>query len=168
MSDAGQGDAPVREGPLAAITRPLAIAGGLVMLAAAIMVVVSVALRWITSYSLAGDIELVQIATAIAVFSFLPLCQSRRGNIIVDTFTTRLPDAARNALDALWDAVYALMAAIIVWRLALGAWDSLRTNTVSMMLGLPIGWAIALCAAMGALLVVVALATAQRMLQGER
>jgi TRAP-type C4-dicarboxylate transport system permease small subunit len=150
------------------LTRPLAIAGGLIMLAAAIMVVVSVGMRWLINYSLAGDIELVQIATAIAVFSFLPLCQLHRGNIIVDTFTTRLAPWARNALDALWDLVYAAMAGIIVWRLTLGAWDSLRSNTVSMMLGLPIGWAIALCAAMAVLLMLVALATALRLLRGRR
>lgn len=168
MAETGEGDAPVRDGPLAALTRPLAIAGGLIMLAAAIMVVASVLMRWLISWSVAGDIELVQIATALAVFSFLPLCQLHRGNIIVDTFTTRLPRSARNALDALWDLVYAAMAGIIVWRLALGAWDSLRSNTVSMMLGLPVGWAIALCAVMAALLLVVALATALRLLRGGR
>jgi TRAP-type C4-dicarboxylate transport system permease small subunit len=102
------------------------------------------------------------------VFSFLPLCQLHRHNIIVDTFTTRLPRSVRNGLDALWDLVYAAFAGIIVWRLALGAWDSLRSNTVSMMLGLPIGWAIALCAAMAALLLVVALATAWRLLRASR
>ena len=168
MAEAGEGETPVRDGPLAALTRPLAIAGGLIMLAAAIMVVASVLMRWLISWSVAGDIELVQIATALAVFSFLPLCQLHRGNIIVDTFTTRLPRSARNALDALWDLVYAAMAGIIVWRLALGAWDSLRSNTVSMMLGLPVGWAIALCAVMAALLLVVALATALRLLRGGR
>lgn len=161
MSEAGE--SRIREGPLAILTRPLAIAGGLLMLSAAVMVVISIALRWFFSYSIGGDIELVQIATALAVFSFLPLCQSQRGNIIVDTFTSRLPAVARNVLDALWDVVYAAMAAIIVWRLALGAWDSLRSNTVSMMLGLPIGWAIAACALMGVLLVLVALATALRL-----
>ena len=112
MTEAGEGGAPVRDGPLAAVTRPLAIAGGLVMLAAAIMVVVSVGMRWLISWSIAGDIELVQIATALAVFSFLPLCQSHRGNIIVDTFTIRLPASLRNALDALWDLVYAALAAL--------------------------------------------------------
>jgi TRAP-type C4-dicarboxylate transport system permease small subunit len=166
MSEAGE--SRIREGPLATLTRPLAIAGGLLMLSAAIMVVISIALRWFFSYSIGGDIELVQIATALAVFSFLPLCQSQRGNIIVDTFTSRLPAVARNVLDALWDVVYAAMAAIIVWRLALGAWDSLRSNTVSMMLGLPIGWAIAACALMGVLLVLVALATALRLSRGIR
>jgi TRAP-type C4-dicarboxylate transport system permease small subunit len=130
------------------------------MLAMASMVVVSVMMRWLISESIPGDIELVQIATALAVFSFLPLCQLHRGNIMVDTFTTRLPKRVQNALDTLWDVVYAGMAAMIAWRLALGAYDTIRSNTVSMMLALPIGWAIAACAVMAALLALVALATA--------
>ena len=152
--------------PLVAITRPLAIAGGLLMLLLAGIVTVSVVMRWAINVSVPGDIELVQIATALAVFSFLPLCQAVRGNIMVDTFTARLPLRVRNALDATWDLVYAVFAAVIAWRLVLGAWDTLRSNTISMMLGLPIGWAIAACAAAAALLAIVATATALAMLRG--
>jgi TRAP-type C4-dicarboxylate transport system permease small subunit len=166
MADVGEGGVPVHDGPLAAWTRPLAIAGGLIMLSSAIMVVVSVAMRWFISYSVPCDIDLVQIASALAVFCFLPLCQGRRGNIMVDTFTTKLPPRIRDGLDALWDLVYALMMGIIAWRLVVGAWDSLRSNTVSMMLNLPVGWAIAACSVMAALLTLVAVATATRKLRG--
>ena len=87
----GEGGQAVREGPLAVVTRPLAIAGGLLMLAVAATVTVNVLLRWLFNSAVSGDIELVQIGSAVAIFAFLPLCQSRRGNIVVDTFTTRLP-----------------------------------------------------------------------------
>ena len=155
----------VHEHQLVALTRPLAIAGGMLMLFIAATVVVSVTMRWLIYASVPGDIELVQIATAVAVFSFLPLCQSHRGNIMVDTFTARLPVRVRNSLDALWDLVYAAMMAIISWRLVIGAWDTIRSNTVSMMLGLPIGWAIAACAAMAAFLSFIAIATAYGLLR---
>jgi TRAP-type C4-dicarboxylate transport system permease small subunit len=115
-----------------------------------------------------GDIELVQISTALAVFAFLPLCQARRGNIVVDTFTARLPLRARNGLDALWDLVYALAAGVIAWRLAVGAYDTIRSSTVSMMLSLPVGWAIAACAVMAVLLALVAIATAGQLLRHTR
>lgn len=163
---ASYGPTATPAGPLASLTRPLAIAGGMLLLAVAGMVVVSVVMRWLTSYSVPGDIELVQIATALAVFCFLPICQSVRGNISVDTFTTWLPTSVRDGLDALWDLVYALAALVIAWRLAVGAFDTLRSHTVSMMLGLPIGWAIAACAVMAAFLAVVALATAWRLVRG--
>ena len=164
----GEGGQAVREGPLAAVTRPLAIAGGLLMLAVAATVTVNVLLRWLFNSAVSGDIELVQIGTAVAIFAFLPLCQSRRGNIVVDTFTTGLPARVRNALDALWDLVYVAMALIIAWRLGVGAWDTVRSNTVSMMLGLPTGWAIAACAAMAAFLASVAIATAVRVWRSGR
>jgi TRAP-type C4-dicarboxylate transport system permease small subunit len=169
MSEGGTGDVrAVQHGPLVAVTRPLAIAGGLLMLAIAIVVVVSVLMRWLIGTSIQGDIELVQISTALAVFAFLPLCQAARCNIVVDTFTNRLPLKARNTLDALWDLLYAVMAAIIAWRLAVGAWDTIRSKTVSMMLALPIGWAIAACAVMAAFLAVIAVATAVRLTRGRR
>lgn len=150
---------------MARLTRALAVTGGFVLLAVAAMVVVSVAMRWITAYPVTGDIELVQIATALAVFAFFPLCQSVRGNIMVDTFTSWLPRRAQAALDALWDLVYAGVMLLIAWRLAEGAYDTLRSGTVSMMLALPVGWAIAACAVMAVLLAVVALATAQRLIR---
>jgi TRAP-type C4-dicarboxylate transport system permease small subunit len=164
----GEGGQAVREGPLAVVTRPLAIAGGLLMLAVAATVTVNVLLRWLFNSAVSGDIELVQIGTAVAIFAFLPLCQSRRGNIVVDTFTTGLPVRVCNALDALWDLVYVAMALIIAWRLGVGAWDTVRSNTVSMMLGLPTGWAIAACAAMAAFLAIVAIATAVRVWRSGR
>jgi TRAP-type C4-dicarboxylate transport system permease small subunit len=166
MADAkGEGASGTPDAPLAALTRPLAIAGGMLLLATAAMVVVSVVMRRLTAYSVPGDIELVQIATALAVFSFFPVCQGVRGNISVDTFTTWLPRRTRDSLDALWDVVYALVALVLAWRLAAGAMDTLRSHTVSMMLGLPIGWAIAACAAMAVLLAVVAFATALRLVR---
>jgi TRAP-type C4-dicarboxylate transport system permease small subunit len=170
MAEAGEGAGgrSVDYGPLVAVTRPLAIAGGLLMLAVSIIVVVSVVMRWLINYSVPGDIELVQIGTALAVFAFLPLCQAHRGNIMVDTFTNRLPARVQRSLDALWDLVYAGMFAIIAWRLAVGAWDTIRSQTVSMMLALPIGWAIAACAVMAALLAAVAVGTAFVVLRGRR
>ncbi|MBZ0147677.1 MAG: TRAP transporter small permease [Pseudorhodoplanes sp.] len=164
----GEGGQAVREGPLAAFTRPLAVAGGFLMLAVAATVTVNVLLRWLFNTAVSGDIELAQIGTAVAVFAFLPLCQSRRGNIVVDSFTAGLPPRVRNGLDALWDIVYVAMALIIAWRLGVGAWDTIRSNTVSMMLGLPTGWAIAACSAMAVFLALVAIATALRVLRSGR
>lgn len=154
------------QGPLSALTRPLAIAGGMLLLAVAAVVVVSVLLRWLAESSIPGDIELVQIATALAVFSFLPVCQAARGNIMVDTFTTWLPLSWQRRLDAAWDLVYAATALMIAWRLAVGAADTVSSRTVSMMLGLPTGWAIAACAVMALLLTAVAVATALRLIRG--
>jgi TRAP-type C4-dicarboxylate transport system permease small subunit len=145
---------------LGSVAENLALAGGIVMVAAALLVCISVTLRWATSNSIPGDFELVQIAVAVSAFAFLPFCQVRRGNITVNTFTTRLPAWARNSLDALWDLVYALAAGFIAWRLSIGAAETIANRTTTMVSGLPIGWAIAATSAMAVLLAVAALATA--------
>ena len=63
---------------------------------------------------------MVQMATAIAVFSFLPYRQVRRGNIVVDTFTTWLPARANALIDAFWDLVYAGMMGLMTACLTAG------------------------------------------------
>lgn len=138
----------------------LALAGAALLLFIAGLVTVSVGLRWATSNGLPGDFEMVQMAVALAIFSFLPYTQLRRGNMLVDTFTVRLPPRALVAIDAFWDVVYAAVAALLGWRLAVGATDAINSHTTSMVLGLPVGWAIMACAAMAGLLALASLVTA--------
>jgi TRAP-type C4-dicarboxylate transport system permease small subunit len=138
------------------------------MLVVAGLVTVSVLMRWLLGDGISGDFELVQIATALGSFAFLPLCQARRGNVIVDTFTAKLPRRARDRLDALWDLTYAVLIAILAWRLAIGALDAFASRTTSMVLGIPQGYAIAACAVMGVFLTIVSAATALRLAKGGR
>ena len=152
-------------GMLAVVAEGLAILGGLLIVAAAVLVCTSVGLRWATSDSVPGDFEFVQIAVALAAFAFLPFCQARHGNIFVEAFTTRIPIGLRNAIDAFWDIVYAGFAALIAWRLAVGAGETIANKTTTMVLGLPIGWAIALAAVMAGLLTIVAVLTAIEVLR---
>jgi TRAP-type C4-dicarboxylate transport system permease small subunit len=161
-ADGARGEGPPA-GLIARAARGLAIAGGVLMLATAAMVVVSVLMRWLMRAGIRGDFELVQIATAVAVFAFLPLCQWRRGNVFVDTFTLRLPERVNRGLDTLWDLIYAGFAWLIAWRLAIGAYDALVSRTSSMVLAIPVGWAIAATAVMAAFLGLVTLLTARRM-----
>jgi TRAP-type C4-dicarboxylate transport system permease small subunit len=146
----------------ARIARVLALAGGVLVVALAALVTASVVMRWAGGEGVNGDFELVQTGLALAVFAFLPLCQAHRGNVIVDTFTARLPGAVQAALDVLWDLVYAAFAAFIAWRLAIGATEALASRTTSMVLALPIHYAIAGCAAMAAFLALIAILTAIR------
>lgn len=138
----------------------LALAGATLSLCIAAVVTASVLLRWTTSHGLSGDFEMVQMAVALAIFSFLPHAQLRRANILVDTFTTWLPERVTSGIDAFWDLVYGAAAALLAWRLAIGAGDAIASHTGTMILGLPTGWAIATCSAMAGLLALAALATA--------
>jgi TRAP-type C4-dicarboxylate transport system permease small subunit len=155
-----------RRETLAAVAERLAVLGGLLIVAAAILVCTSIGLRWAIGDSVPGDFEFVQIAVALSAFSFLPFCQAKRGNIIVDAFTARLPAVLRNALDAFWDIVYAGFASLIAWRLAVGAGETIANKTTTMVSGLPIGWVIALSSVMAGLLAVIASLTAVERLRG--
>jgi TRAP-type C4-dicarboxylate transport system permease small subunit len=155
----GAGLAGARADGIGAVARILAVFGGTLMLVTAVLVTTSVGGRWLFRAGIPGDFELVQIATAVAVFSFLPLCQLGRGNVFVDTFTLRAPDWFNRSLDMLWDLVYAGFALLISWRLALGAYDAISSRTSSMVLAFPIGWAIAACAVMAAFLGLVTVVT---------
>lgn len=145
--------------------RLLAIGGGLLAIAMAFTVTVSVSMRWGGFGGVRGDFELVQMGTALVFFACLPLCQMRRGNVIVDTFTTRLPARVRAAIDALWDLVFAAAMALIAWRLMVGALEAWSSHTTTMVLLAPIAPAIAACAVMSALLALVSVATAAERLR---
>jgi TRAP-type C4-dicarboxylate transport system permease small subunit len=167
MSDAG---APAQREPQATLIERLsgavAVTGGALSLAVALLVVVSVVGRRFFNAPIPGDFELVQMATAIAVFSFLPYCQARRGNIVVDTFTTRLPPRLNAVIDAFWDLVYTGMTGLMTACLAVGTLDHIRNGQTTMVLQFPIWPAIAVCTGLALLLTVVALATAGRLLRG--
>lgn len=149
------------------VVRGIALIGGILLIALSVTVVASVTLRsdLVGAAGVPGDFEVVQIATAIAAFCFLPWCQLRRGNIFVDTFTLKLPARWQHRIDALWDIVYALAMALISWRLAVGARAAFATGENSMVLQVPSYLPIALCSALAALVAAVATVTALRLLR---
>jgi len=150
------------------VSSTIAVLGGLLSLSTAMLVVVSVIGRKFFDAPINGDFELVQMATAIAIFSFLPYCQARRGNILVDTFTSWLPARVNTCIDALWDITYAIMMGVITVCLATGVIEHFRTRQTTMLLQLVVWPALAICAALALLLTFVALATAVTLARGER
>jgi len=81
-------------------SRFFAIFGGLVLLIAALISIFSIFGRVVFSSPLLGDFELVEIACAVAIGSFLPLCHLKNGNVIVDFITAKLSKNKINSLDA--------------------------------------------------------------------
>lgn len=120
------------------VCRGFALAGGLVLVAVAAMSAASVGSRWLFDRSLMGDFELVQLGCAIAVSTFLPYCQMRRGHVIVDFFTVNLERRNRAWLDAFGAVLLAACAALIAWRMGLGLISARASGESSMLLGVPI------------------------------
>ena len=142
------------------LARLLALFGGALAVCLALLVSISITLRALGLGGVRGDFEFVQMGVALIVFAFMPWCQARRGNVMVDSFTTRLPPRFQAALDALWDVVFAGMMALIAWRLGAGALEAARSSTTTMVLLLPIAPAIAACAILAGFTALIALAMA--------
>ena len=149
------------------MSRLLAFIGGLLLVAITLMASYSIAMRTLLDEPLLGDVELVQMGCGIAIVFFLPLCQLRRGNVIVDVFTLHASERVRNTLDAIGGVLMALAAALLAWRSWLGTMDAYGTGEESIIMGLPLWWSMSAFAPGFALLTVVALYTAWQDFRGE-
>ena len=87
--------------------------------------------------TLAGDYELTAAAAGAAVALFLPWCQLRRENIIVDFFTSRMPARVNARLDRLGALLLGAMMLLLAWRTTVGGLNAFRSGSGTMMLGLP-------------------------------
>lgn len=139
-----------------------ALAGGVLMSAIAVMVVVSVLGRWLFLAPIPGDFEMVAMGTAIAVFLFLPYCHLIKGNVIVDLFLAWAPPKVRSLFDMLSGALLAVIAGILAWRMVLGGLDMHRYHETSVILGIPIWPAFPFAVLSFALLAAACLYTAGR------
>jgi TRAP-type C4-dicarboxylate transport system permease small subunit len=120
------------------LARAFALAGGALLAVITGMSVVSIAGRALLGTPVPGDFELVQVGCAAAIAAFLPYCQLRRGNIIVDFFTARAGRRVRGALDAFGALLLAAVMGVLAWRAAAGMLAVKAAGEVSMIVGFPI------------------------------
>ena len=85
-----------------------------------------------------GDFELVEIACAVAIGSFLPLCHLKNGNVIVDFITAKLSKNKINLLDSISSLIFAVVALFFSSRMILGARDMYIYQEETMLLAFPI------------------------------
>mgnify|MGYP001219779018 CR=1 FL=1 len=140
----------------------LAIAGGVVMLAFTAASVASIVSRTLFGSPLVGDFELTERGTAIAVFAMIPYCHLRGGHVVVDMFVGMLPPGPRRVLAIAAEVLFALVAALMTWRLALGGLAMHQYNETSMMLQIPTWWLYVPIVASMTLLTLVCVARAAR------
>ena len=120
---------------LDALAAVLALFGGVLLLAVAILTVVSVSGRWLASQPLTGDIEVVQLATAAAIALFLPYCQLRGSHLIVDFFTARSSGPVQRRLDTVGSVLAGGLFFLLAWRAGIAVADMRRAGETTMVLG---------------------------------
>ena len=160
------GFASDRGGPLGralhALASAAALAGGLVLVAMVALVTVSVAGRNLVGQPVPGDVELVELGTAVAVFSFLPYAHLTRAHAVVDVFTAGAPERAKALLDGMAGLLFAALAGMLAWRMALGGAELRAYGEVTMVLGVPLWWGFVPAVACLGLLAAVCLYTGWR------
>ena len=114
-----------------------AIAAGVLLTAVTLMTCVSLLGRNLIGTSIVGDFELSGAAAGAAIALFLPWCQRRRGNIIVDFFTARASARTTDRLDRFGALLLALTMALLAWRASIGGLNAWRSGSGTMLIGFP-------------------------------
>lgn len=124
---------------LEAAAKVVAYAGGLVLSGVALFTVGAV-LADAAGAPILGDSEVVELAIAAAVASFLPLCQMANGHVAITLFTDRAPRPFRETFEAVAAALMLIVAVLLTWRLGVGGVDALERARATMFLRLPLWW----------------------------
>ena len=114
-----------------------AILAGVLLTVITLMTCVSLIGRNTTGWTIVGDFELSGAAAGAAIALFLPWCQVRRGNIIVDFFTAKATERTNGALDRFGALLFALAMALMTWRTGVGGINAWKSQSGSMMIGFP-------------------------------
>ncbi len=126
------------------LAQACAVVGGMLLTVITLMTCASLIGRNTVGVTLAGDFELTGVAAGAAIALFLPLCQLRRANIIVDFFTSRASARANMRLDRFGALLLGLSMLLLTWRTTLGGLNAYDTHSGTMMLGFP-EWVVYLC-----------------------
>lgn len=120
--------------------RAMALAGGAALLVAMAVTLVSVVGGSVFGKPLLGDTEIVELLVGVAIACFMPYCQWRGANVIVDFFTMGTSARTRAWLDGAMTLVFAVIVAILTERLIDGAITQYARERASMFLQLPQWW----------------------------
>ena len=114
-----------------------AILAGMVLTGITLMTCASLVGRNTIGVTLVGDFELTGVAAGAAIALFLPWCQLRRGNIIVDFFTAKASERTTLRLDRFGALLLGLAMTLLAWRTLYGGLNAWNTKSGTMMLGFP-------------------------------
>jgi TRAP-type C4-dicarboxylate transport system permease small subunit len=168
MHDGGQAPQAAQEpkGLLRRVIEAWALLGGLLLLAIALMTSYSAAAGWLFGKPLPGDVELVEMFTAISVFMMLPYCQLTGANVTADIFTAHAGKRTVAVLELVAALVALAFSLLLLWRMYEGLLDYRKYVETTTILKIPIWVAYPWALASLALLAVAALASLRKAARG--
>lgn len=124
-----------------ALSRAMALFGAAVLVAIAIMSVVSIVGRAFSFAGLGpipGDFELVEAGTALVVFCFMPWCHLKMGHASVDMLWNAYPPAMKKVLTVLSDALMLLIWIVLIWRMGVSTLEYRDNGETTFILHMPV------------------------------
>jgi TRAP-type C4-dicarboxylate transport system permease small subunit len=122
---------------LETLAKLCAILAGLLLIFITLMTVASVIGRDTIGKTIVGDFELSGAAAGAAIALFMPWCQCKRGNIMVDFFTSKASEAAQRRMERFGALLLAVAMGLLAWRTALGGLNAWGSQSGTMMLNFP-------------------------------
>lgn len=122
---------------LSLLARFSAILAGVLLTVITLITCISLIGRNTIGVTLVGDYELTAVTAGAAIAMFMPWCQLKRENIIVDFFTSKVSSSGIARLDRFGSLLLACLMFGLGWRTAIGAMSAYASQTTTMMLGFP-------------------------------
>lgn len=137
----------------------MAVAGGVVLVAVTIMMMLSIggrALIWAGLKPIPGDYELVSAGMGFAIFAFMPWAHLQRGHAMVTLVTDAFGKRANQFILVITDLLMLAAGSFIAWRLYYGMLDKFSYKETTLLLRMPLGWGYAAGLVGAVVLVIVA------------
>lgn len=122
---------------LSLLARGCAILAGVLLTVITLITCISLIGRNTIGVTLVGDYELTAVTAGAAIALFMPWCQLKRENIIVDFFTAKASAANLARLDRFGSLLLGILMFGLAWRTSIGGMSAYASQTTTMMLGFP-------------------------------
>ncbi len=144
-----------------------AIAGGVLLLAIALMTMASVIGRNAFDTPVHGDFDMTKSGLGIVLAAFIPYCIVNGGLIIVDFFTAKAQENTKRRMDFFGTLCMVFGLGLFAWRSITGTEDMMESNEVAGNTNILVWWIYAAMAPSFVLATLAAIARAIELWQGD-